>query len=91
MWCDSTKLRESGAFHQANHLINLGIDTSTVDPLDLLGEYACDYDARHVELRDGALYYHHEGTGIPEPRRLYPVSDDTFVDGRRDEGLRDLC
>jgi hypothetical protein len=86
-------------------------------PVDLLGECAVDYDARHVGLRDGALHYQRKCTGIPEPRRLYPASDDTFVmkevdyfnmrfdrrpdgsvsritglylDGRRDESLRDL-
>ena len=44
-----------------------------------LREYEGDFDTRHVELRDGALFYYREGTDDPTPRRLYPISDDTFV------------
>ena len=48
-------------------------------PVEMLLEYAGDYDARHVELRDGFLHYHREDAGDSTPRRMYPISNDTFV------------
>jgi tetratricopeptide (TPR) repeat protein len=48
-------------------------------PAELLLEYAGDYDDRHVETRDGALYYFREGSANPSPRRLHAISETTFV------------
>ncbi len=48
-------------------------------PAALLEEYVGDYGDRHVEMRDGALYYHRQGARVQEPRRLYAISEDTFV------------
>lgn len=48
-------------------------------PVERLREYAGDYDARHVELREGALHYRREGLGDSTSRRMYPISNDTFV------------
>ncbi len=48
-------------------------------PAELLREYAGDYGERHVEMRDGALYYFREGAAIQSPRRLHAISENTFV------------
>jgi CubicO group peptidase (beta-lactamase class C family) len=48
-------------------------------PADLLREYAGDYRERHVEMVDGALYYVREGSAVQTPRRLYAISEDTFI------------
>lgn len=48
-------------------------------PLERLEAYAGNYETRHVDLRDGTLYYYREGTPDPEPKRLYALSVNTFV------------
>ena len=48
-------------------------------PLPLLQEYVGEYGDRHVEMRDGALYYHRQGARVQEPRPLHAISEDTFV------------
>lgn len=48
-------------------------------PAELLLEYAGDYGDRHVEMRDGRLYYYREGADIRIPRPLHAISEDTFV------------
>ncbi len=48
-------------------------------PAELLREYAGDYGERHVEMRDGDLYYYREGANIQSPRPLHPISENTFV------------
>jgi hypothetical protein len=48
-------------------------------PAELLREYAGDYGERHVEMRDGALYYFREGAATQSPRRLHAISENTFV------------
>jgi len=48
-------------------------------PVELLREYAGDYGERHVELREGALYYFREGSATQNPRRLHAISENTFV------------
>ena len=48
-------------------------------PAELLREYAGDYGERHVEMRDGDLYYYREGANIQSRRRLHPISENTFV------------
>jgi CubicO group peptidase (beta-lactamase class C family) len=48
-------------------------------PAALLREYVGDYGERHVEMRDGALYYFREGAEIQGQRRLHAISEDTFV------------
>jgi CubicO group peptidase (beta-lactamase class C family) len=48
-------------------------------PAALLREYAGDYGERHVEMRDGVLYYFRERAAIQNPRRLHAISEETFV------------
>ncbi len=48
-------------------------------PAELLREYAGDYGDRHIEMREGALYYFREGSATQNPRRLHAISEDTFV------------
>jgi tetratricopeptide (TPR) repeat protein len=39
---------------------------------------AGDYDVRHITVKDGMLYYFREGGTSAAPRRLLPLSRDTF-------------
>ncbi len=48
-------------------------------PAGTLREYAGDYDARHVELRGEALHYYRDDADDPTPRRMFPISNNTFV------------
>jgi CubicO group peptidase (beta-lactamase class C family) len=51
-------------------------------PLKLEEEYlkkiAGDYGARHLQLKDGRLYYFRDGGAYPEGRPLTAISHDTF-------------
>ncbi len=48
-------------------------------PEEALRRYAGYYGPRHVELRDGSLYYYREGAADVTPRQLYAISDEVFV------------
>jgi len=45
----------------------------------VLEDYAGVYETRHVDLRDGALYYYREGTADEIPKRLTALDERTFV------------
>ena len=47
--------------------------------VDYLKKLEGDYSGRHIRLKDGALYYSRENTAIENYRKLYPLSEDTFV------------
>jgi len=47
--------------------------------VDYLKKLEGDYSGRHIRLKDGALYYSRENASIENYRKLYPLSDDTFV------------
>ena len=48
-------------------------------PDEVLRSYAGDYGPRHVELREGSLYYYRDDADDPAARRLYAISEDVFV------------
>ena len=48
-------------------------------PEATLADYVGVYETRHVELRDGSLFYHRQGTADPTPSRLYAIDESTFV------------
>jgi len=48
-------------------------------PVDYLQTLAGDYEERHVQLRNGSLYYFREGADNKDYVKLIPMSEDTFI------------
>lgn len=47
--------------------------------VDYLKKLEGDYSGRHIRLKEGALYYFRENASTENYRKLYPLSQDTFV------------
>ena len=47
--------------------------------MDYLKKLEGDYSGRHVRLKEGVLYYFRENASAENYKKLYPLSEDTFI------------
>lgn len=47
--------------------------------MDYLEKLEGDFSGRHIRLKEGTLYYFRENASAENYRKLYPLSEDTFV------------
>jgi CubicO group peptidase (beta-lactamase class C family) len=47
--------------------------------MDYLKKLEGDYSGRHICLKDGVLYYFRDNASAENYRKLYPLSEDTFI------------
>jgi hypothetical protein len=59
--------------------VHQGLDKPLKLREDYLRKLAGAYGPRHLEVRNGRLYYFREGGSIPDPQPLAALSKDTFV------------
>jgi CubicO group peptidase (beta-lactamase class C family) len=96
---DEEEAFDTAPIEWAMEYIN-AFDHPVTVPADHLQKLAGDYDTRHFQSRDGALWYLRDGVSRTEYTKLTPMSNDTYVirptkvvgmydSGYRDESVRD--
>lgn len=72
------KKNDTGSVNWAMVFIK-GLEKPVKIPVDRLKAMAGDYGDRHITLNQGSLYYFRENATTKEPKKLIPITNDTFI------------